>query len=137
MGGVPEHFNLPWRIAIEERAFLEHGLDVEFTDYPAGTGAMTAELAKRGARVVAVDISPALVEIAARGAFSRVDLAALGRWYAAPILESFPGGGHDVLVITLRGPADPADQLAVNGRVRFLDAFAVVAGMDGAGADRL
>jgi magnesium-protoporphyrin O-methyltransferase len=35
-------------------------------DAGCGTGAMTAELAARGAEVVAVDISPALVEIAAR-----------------------------------------------------------------------
>ena len=35
-------------------------------DAGCGTGAMTEELARRGAEVVAIDISPALVEIAAR-----------------------------------------------------------------------
>ena len=35
-------------------------------DAGCGTGAMTEELARRGAEVVAIDISPALVEIAAK-----------------------------------------------------------------------
>ena len=44
IGGVPEHFNLPWKLAITDNAFAETGLDVEFIDYPGGTGAMTAAL---------------------------------------------------------------------------------------------
>lgn len=45
VGGVPEHFNLPWRLALENGAFERQGLDVIYTDYPGGTGAMTAALA--------------------------------------------------------------------------------------------
>ena len=41
VGGVPEHFNLPWHIAIGNNAFQSIGLDVEFIEYPGGTGAMT------------------------------------------------------------------------------------------------
>ena len=44
IGGVPEHFNLPWKLAIADNAFAETGLDVEFIDYPGGTGAMTSAL---------------------------------------------------------------------------------------------
>jgi len=44
VGGVPEHFNLPWKLAIADNAFTGTGLDVEFIDYPGGTGAMTAAL---------------------------------------------------------------------------------------------
>ena len=44
IGGVPEHFNLPWKLAIADNAFAGTGLDVEFIDYPGGTGAMTAAL---------------------------------------------------------------------------------------------
>ena len=44
VGGVPEHFNLPWRLAIEDRAFDKLGVEVRFRDYPGGTGAMTAAL---------------------------------------------------------------------------------------------
>lgn len=48
IGGVPEHFNLPWRLAIEEGFFTDHlpakGPALEWTDFPGGTGAMTAAL---------------------------------------------------------------------------------------------
>ncbi len=48
MGGVPEHFNLPWRLAIEEGLFSDIGIgedvSVEWTDYPGGTGAMNKAL---------------------------------------------------------------------------------------------
>jgi len=45
IGGVPEHFNLPWQQAIEDGAFEAEGVHVEFTEFPGGTGAMTAALA--------------------------------------------------------------------------------------------
>ncbi|WP_299433194.1 substrate-binding domain-containing protein [uncultured Maribacter sp.] len=38
--GVPEHFNLPWHLAIEEGAFLERGINLEWMDIPEGTGKM-------------------------------------------------------------------------------------------------
>jgi len=38
--GVPEHFNLPWHMAIEEGAFEERGIDLIWTDIPEGTGRM-------------------------------------------------------------------------------------------------
>ncbi|MRX65900.1 substrate-binding domain-containing protein [Maribacter luteus] len=38
--GVPEHFNMPWHLAIEEGAFEERGIDLEWTDIPEGTGKM-------------------------------------------------------------------------------------------------
>lgn len=42
--GVPEHFNLPWLLAIEDGAFAQAGLDVEWIDEPGGTGAMSKAL---------------------------------------------------------------------------------------------
>ncbi len=44
VGGVPEHFNLPWHLAIESGAFVDQGLNVEFRDVHGGTGAMTQQL---------------------------------------------------------------------------------------------
>lgn len=38
--GVPEHFNFPWHMAIEEGAFAERGIDLSWTDIPEGTGKM-------------------------------------------------------------------------------------------------
>lgn len=44
VGGVPEHFNLPWHLAQENDAFAKSDLDVEYIDFPGGTGAMTRGL---------------------------------------------------------------------------------------------
>jgi len=38
--GVPEHFNLPWHMSIDEGAFADRGIDLQWTDVPEGTGKM-------------------------------------------------------------------------------------------------
>lgn len=38
--GVPEHFNLPWQIAIENGSFMMDGIDLLWKDVPEGTGKM-------------------------------------------------------------------------------------------------
>jgi len=44
IGGVPEHFNLPVHLGIEKGLFKKAGIDLVWTDYPGGTGAMTSAL---------------------------------------------------------------------------------------------
>ena len=44
IGGVPEHFNLPWHLALEARRFEALGIDVTWRDYPGGSGAMAKAL---------------------------------------------------------------------------------------------
>jgi len=44
VGGVPEHFNLPWRLAIDGNAFSGTGAEVVYSDYPEGTGELTRAL---------------------------------------------------------------------------------------------
>lgn len=44
IGGVPEHFNLPIHLAMEEGEFEARGLDVEWTTFKGGTGQMTKAL---------------------------------------------------------------------------------------------
>jgi len=44
IGGVPEHFNLPIHLAIEEKAFESRGINVEWTTFKGGTGQMTKAL---------------------------------------------------------------------------------------------
>ncbi len=44
VGGVPEHFNLPWHLALESKSFDSLDVDIEFAEYPGGTGAMTAAM---------------------------------------------------------------------------------------------
>lgn len=40
IAGVPEHFNLPWHMCIEDGEFEEVGINLEWTDVPEGTGRM-------------------------------------------------------------------------------------------------
>lgn len=44
IGGVPEHFNLPWHLAMEEKDFEKEGLKIEWTDFPGGTGDLNTAL---------------------------------------------------------------------------------------------
>lgn len=57
IGGVPEHFNLPWRLAIEEGKFREIGLDLHWSDMGGGTGQMI-----RGLETGSIDIAVLLTE---------------------------------------------------------------------------
>lgn len=40
IAGVPEHFNLPWQMCIENGEFDAAGIDLQWTDVPEGTGKM-------------------------------------------------------------------------------------------------
>jgi ABC-type nitrate/sulfonate/bicarbonate transport system substrate-binding protein len=38
--GVPEHFNLPWHLCVENGEFEKENIDLQWTDVPEGTGKM-------------------------------------------------------------------------------------------------
>jgi ABC-type nitrate/sulfonate/bicarbonate transport system substrate-binding protein len=40
IAGVPEHFNLPWHLSIENGDFEKENIDLQWTDVPEGTGKM-------------------------------------------------------------------------------------------------
>ena len=44
VGGVPEHFNLPWKLCIESGSLEEFNIDATWTDFYSGTGAMVQAL---------------------------------------------------------------------------------------------
>ena len=44
IAGVPEHFNLPWQMCIENGEFEAIGIDLQWTDIPEGTGKMSQML---------------------------------------------------------------------------------------------
>lgn len=44
IGGVPEHFNLPIHLAVEDGSFAKNGIDLQWTDFSGGTGQMTKAL---------------------------------------------------------------------------------------------
>jgi len=45
--GVPEHFNLPWHLCIENGEFNAVGIDLQWEDIPEGTGKMCQMLRKK------------------------------------------------------------------------------------------
>ncbi|MCF6350906.1 MAG: substrate-binding domain-containing protein [Flavobacteriaceae bacterium] len=57
IGGVPEHFNLPWHLAIESNKFYDKGIDLNWVDIHGGTGAMCKSL-----RDKSIDIAIVLTE---------------------------------------------------------------------------
>lgn len=71
VGGVPEHFNLPWHLAIEEGRFREKGFDVEWVDCAGGTGQMTREL-EQGSLDLAVLVTEGIVSKILNGAKERI-----------------------------------------------------------------
>lgn len=46
VGGVPEHFNLPWHLALENGLFESENINVEWKTFKGGTGAMCEALRK-------------------------------------------------------------------------------------------
>ena len=60
IGGVPEHFNYPWKLAIEEGSFSNIGLDVEWSDCGGGTGEMNKKL-RSGELDIAVVLTEGII----------------------------------------------------------------------------
>jgi ABC-type nitrate/sulfonate/bicarbonate transport system substrate-binding protein len=60
IAGVPEHFNLPWHLCIENGEFEEAGIDLQWTDVPEGTGKM-CEMLRDGATDLAVILTEGIV----------------------------------------------------------------------------
>ncbi len=44
IAGVPEHFNIPWYLALETHKFTAQGIDLQWIDVPEGTGKMNKML---------------------------------------------------------------------------------------------
>ena len=61
IAGVPEHFNLPWHLCIENGEFEEAGIDLQWTDVPEGTGKM-CQMLRDGETDIAVILSEGIVK---------------------------------------------------------------------------
>ena len=64
--GVPEHFNMPWHLAIDEGAFEERGIQLEWTEVPEGTGKM-CELLKNEETDLAIILTEGIVKSITEG----------------------------------------------------------------------
>ncbi|WP_395061567.1 substrate-binding domain-containing protein [Flavobacterium sp.] len=61
IAGVPEHFNLPWHLCIENGEFDAVGIDLQWTDVPEGTGKM-CQMLRDGETDIAVILSEGIVK---------------------------------------------------------------------------
>ncbi|MBL7887042.1 MAG: ABC transporter substrate-binding protein [Flavobacterium sp.] len=61
IAGVPEHFNLPWHLCIENGEFESIGINSEWTDVPEGTGKM-CQMLRNGETDIAVILTEGIVK---------------------------------------------------------------------------
>nr|WP_294938854.1 substrate-binding domain-containing protein [uncultured Flavobacterium sp.] len=66
IAGVPEHFNLPWHLCIENGEFDEVDIDLQWTNVPEGTGKM-CQMLRDGETDIAVILSEGIVKDIASG----------------------------------------------------------------------
>ncbi|MEI7509278.1 MAG: substrate-binding domain-containing protein [Flavobacterium sp.] len=71
IAGVPEHFNLPWHLCIENNEFKNVGIDLLWTDIPEGTGKM-CQMLRDGATDIAVILSEGIVKDIVAGNQSKI-----------------------------------------------------------------
>lgn len=59
--GVPEHFNLPWHLCIENGEFDQVGIDLQWADVPEGTGKM-CQMLREGETDLAVILTEGIIK---------------------------------------------------------------------------
>ena len=71
IAGVPEHFNLPWHLCIENGEFEEAGIDLQWTDVPEGTGKM-CQMLREGETDIAVILTEGIIKDIVAGNSSKI-----------------------------------------------------------------
>jgi ABC-type nitrate/sulfonate/bicarbonate transport system substrate-binding protein len=69
--GVPEHFNLPWYLAMEDKEFEKQNIELQWTDVPEGTGKM-CQMLREGKTDIAVILTEGIVKDIVNGNPSKV-----------------------------------------------------------------
>ena len=59
--GVPEHFNLPWHLCLENGEFEKENIDLQWTDVPEGTGKM-CQMLRDGSTDIAVILTEGIIK---------------------------------------------------------------------------
>jgi sulfonate transport system substrate-binding protein len=80
IGGVPEHFNIPIRKAIDEGVFKAHNIDLSWQDYKGGTGEMV-----KGLKEKKIDIGILLTEGAVKAAAESGDFKIIQVYVNSPL----------------------------------------------------
>lgn len=71
IAGVPEHFNLPWHLCIENGEFENEGINLEWTDIPEGTGKL-CQMLRDGSTDIAVILTEGIIKDIAAGNDSKI-----------------------------------------------------------------
>jgi len=71
IGGVPEHFNLPWHLAIEAGKFEKQGIDLQWKEFPGGTGDMCTAL-RDGSIDIAIILTEGIIKDIINGNPSKI-----------------------------------------------------------------
>jgi ABC-type nitrate/sulfonate/bicarbonate transport system substrate-binding protein len=61
IAGVPEHFNLPWHLCLENDEFATANIDLQWTDVPEGTGKL-CQMLRSGEIDIAVILTEGMVK---------------------------------------------------------------------------
>ena len=61
IAGVPEHFNLPWHLCIENGEFENVGINLQWTDVPEGTGKM-CQMLRDGETDIAILLTEGIIK---------------------------------------------------------------------------
>jgi ABC-type nitrate/sulfonate/bicarbonate transport system substrate-binding protein len=69
--GVPEHFNLPWQLCIENGEFEAQEIDLQWTNIPEGTGKM-CQMLRDGETDIAVILTEGIVKDIVGGNLSSI-----------------------------------------------------------------
>ncbi|MEY2869993.1 MAG: hypothetical protein RIR01_2496 [Bacteroidota bacterium] len=71
IAGVPEHFNLPWHLSLENKEFESQNINLQWTDVPEGTGKM-CQMLRNGETDIAVILSEGIVKDIVAGNPSKI-----------------------------------------------------------------
>lgn len=71
IAGVPEHFNLPWHLCIENGDFSNTGINLNWTDVPEGTGKL-CQMLRDGSTDIAVILTEGIIKDIAAGNNSKI-----------------------------------------------------------------
>jgi ABC-type nitrate/sulfonate/bicarbonate transport system substrate-binding protein len=69
--GVPEHFNLPWHLCLENGEFEKENIDLQWTDVPEGTGKM-CQMLRDGTADIAVVLTEGIIKDIVNGNPSKI-----------------------------------------------------------------
>ncbi|MFM7769348.1 MAG: uracil-DNA glycosylase [Bacteroidota bacterium] len=94
IGGVPEHFNLPWQLALEQDVFSALQAQVSWTYFSGGTGVMTEALSE-GDLDIALMLTEGFVSAFHRGLNAKI----VKVYTASPLTWGIYSGNADTPIM--------------------------------------